>query len=192
MAAPKRARGNTVRIIGGRWRGRRLAVSDAPGCRPTADRVRETLFNWLRPWLPGAQCADLCAGTGALGLEALSQGAASCVFVERNAALLAPLQSACESFGADGATLVQADAQAWLAGNDQRFDIVFLDPPFDAGLTGPLLAALLAGNHLSDEALVYCETARGAPAGEPGRWDEVRSGHTSQVDYRLLSPQTQE
>ncbi|MBT8446395.1 MAG: 16S rRNA (guanine(966)-N(2))-methyltransferase RsmD [Gammaproteobacteria bacterium] len=192
MAAPKRARGNVIRIIGGRWRGRRIAVPDAPGCRPTGDRVRETLFNWLRPWLPGARCADLCAGTGALGLEALSQGAAHCVFVDSNAALIRQLGTVRDTIGADASTLVRADALAWLKSNTGRFDIVFLDPPFDSGLAEPLLAALLAGGHLADAALVYCETPRGAPAGEPGRWDEVRCGHTAQVDYRLLSPRAEQ
>ena len=129
-----KGRSGVVRIVGGHWRGTRLPVGDAPGLRPSADRVRETLFNWLMPALPGARTLDLFAGSGALGLESLSRGAASATLVERDAGLVRAIRDVTSRLeGGEAAEVVQADAIAWLAraaGEGRRYDIAFVDPPF--------------------------------------------------------------
>ena len=130
-----------VRIIGGDWRGTRLPVADRDGLRPTADRVRETLFNWLQPMLPGARVLDLFAGTGALGLEALSRGAREAVLVERDPQLAEGLRQLVARLpGGDRAQVVCADALAWLRTAPGGFDLAFVDPPFAGDLWAPALA----------------------------------------------------
>lgn len=178
-----------VRIIGGRWRGTKLAVPDRPGLRPSGDRVRETLFNWLMPVLPGARVLDLFAGTGALGLEALSRGAAHATLVERDPGLAAALRDACVRLGAQ-ATVVAQDALAWLAGQQATFDLVFLDPPFADGLWEPALAALQP--RLATDAWVYVESPAGTVPPAPPGWALHREGQTRDVRYalyRALAPQ---
>lgn len=137
-------RDTRLRVIGGEWRSRVLPVADRPGLRPTPNRVRETLFNWLAPMLAGARCIDLFAGTGALGIEALSRGAARAVFVDSDRRAAAAIEAALETLGAtDRGRVLVADgtrAAARLAG--ERADIVFVDPPFDAKLHGAALAGL--------------------------------------------------
>ncbi len=179
-----------LRIIGGRWRGRRLAIVEAPGLRPTPDRVRETLFNWLAPVIEGARCLDLFAGTGALGLEALSRGAQSAVLVESNAAVAARLREHIRTLGADGATVVQADAMSYLgvltSPIPHPFDIVFLDPPFRSGLLTPCCERLEAGQWLAPGAWIYLEAERSAGAPElPGGWDLLRAKVSGDVAYHL-------
>jgi len=149
---------NTVRIIGGQWRGRRIEVIGGTDVRPTPDRVRETLFNWLAPRVREASCLDLYAGTGALGLEALSRGAARVVFVERNRRLAQALRAQLGALGAD-ASVLNHRAEDFLerVGRD-RFDIVFLDPPFEQALE-PILKQLAPC--LRDRAVVYVERAAG-------------------------------
>ncbi|HTA64280.1 MAG TPA: 16S rRNA (guanine(966)-N(2))-methyltransferase RsmD, partial [Xanthomonadaceae bacterium] len=142
----KRAQEGSVRIIGGRWRGSKLPVADAAGLRPSADRVRETVFNWLQPRIVGARVLDLFAGTGALGLEAASRGAARVVLVEKDAVLASTLRANAERLArADAAKTVEVvcdDALRWLSRSpDARFDLVFVDPPFAAGLWQSALAA---------------------------------------------------
>jgi len=132
-----------LRIIGGRWRRHRLPVPDAPGLRPTPDRVRETLFNWLGQDLAGWTVLDAFAGTGALGFEAASRGAAAVQMLERDGALVRGLAASKAKLGADAVTVTQADAIAWMKRATAQFDLVFLDPPFDAGLFEPALAAAL-------------------------------------------------
>ena len=179
-AAPGR-----VRIIGGRWRGTRLDVVDAPGLRPTSDRVRETLFNWLQPVLPGARVLDLFAGSGALGLESLSRGAAGAVLVEHDPRLAAGLRATVARLqGGEAANVVQGDALAWLhAQPDRAFDIAFVDPPFDANLWGGVLPALMP--KLADEAWLYIEAPHDAQAAPPGDWRLHREGRTREVRYAL-------
>jgi len=158
-----------VRIIGGRWRGSRLPVAGVPGLRPTSDRARETLFNWLQPMLPGARVLDLFAGSGALGLEAVSRGAAQAWLVERDPQLVASLRSSCERLHAGNAVqVVQADALAWLrAPLHGRFDLVFVDPPFADDLWPRVLPWLPPW--LARDAWLYLEsppdTAQDARAG---------------------------
>lgn len=182
MKAPRSpARGaGQVRIIGGRWRNTKLAIGDIAGLRPTGDRARETLFNWLMPALPGARVLDLFAGSGALGLEAVSRGAASAVLVERDAAQAARLREAVAKLGANGqVTVVQDDALRWLAtAPPAAFDIVFLDPPFAAGLLPQLLPALPP--HLAAAAWIYAE-APDALGDVPPGWVEHRQMRTRET-----------
>ena len=183
--APSGTTPGRVRIIGGRWRGTRLDVADAPGLRPTSDRVRETLFNWLQPALPGARVLDLFAGSGALGLEALSRGAASAVLVEHGARLAACLRATAGRLqGGDAAQVVQGDALAWLHAQPERsFDIAFVDPPFDANLWGGVLPALLP--RLAEQAWLYVEAPPDADAAPPEGWVAHREGRTREVRYVL-------
>jgi 16S rRNA (guanine966-N2)-methyltransferase len=191
-SAPRVARGNKarmLRIIGGSWRGRtwRFPVGDI---RPTPDRVRETLFNWLSPSIAGARCLDLFAGSGALGLEALSRGAARAVFVERAADAARELRQTLELWGGARPAMAQihvADAMLYLAGKPEVFDVVFLDPPFAAGLLAQIIARLEAGHWLAANALVYAECpAREALPPLPATWAVAKRGHAGEVGYHLL------
>lgn len=159
-----------VRIVGGRWRGTRLDVPDVPGLRPTSDRVRETLFNWLQPALPGARVLDLFAGTGALGLEAVSRGAAHALLVERDAGLAAALTATVSRLSAGDAVQVRrgeavATASALPAGS---VDIAFVDPPFALDLWTPALAALEPA--FAADAWLYLESPSARPAQLGARW----------------------
>lgn len=173
-----------VRIVGGQWRSRLLDVTSVPGLRPTPDRVRETLFNWLAPWLPGARCLDLFAGTGVLGFEALSRGAAHCTFVERDPRAVTALEALRARLAADGADIRRADVREHLRGAPTPCDIVFIDPPFHQGLVADVLPRLAAG-WLAPGARVYVECERGLVF-ETGTLTPHREGHTQQVTYRLL------
>ncbi len=174
-----------VRLIGGRWRGSKLAVADAPGLRPTSDRVRETLFNWLQPMMPNARVLDLFAGSGALGLEALSRGASSAVLIERDPTLAAGLLATTRRLpGGEAATVVQADALAWLPAQPRAsFDLAFVDPPFAASLHGPVLAALMPV--LAEDAWLYVESALAENPPMPPGWCLHREGRTREVRYVL-------
>jgi len=171
-----------VRIIGGRWRGTKLAVPDRPGLRPSSDRVRETLFNWLMPALPGARVLDLFAGTGVLGLEALSRGAAHATLVERDPGLAALLRESADKLSAQ-AEVHAADAPAWLAGRQEVFDLVFLDPPFADGLWARALDALAP--RLAPGAWVYVESPAAVEPAVPRGWALHREGATRDVRYAL-------
>ena len=181
-----------VRIIGGRWRGRRLPVPDLPGLRPSGDRGRETLFNWLAPVIHGARCADLFAGTGALGLEAASRGAASVVLVEK-------ARVAARVLGENVATLqasdpraaievVHGDALEWLAAcAPGSLDLVFLDPPFGSGLDAAALRLLGEDGALAAGGLVYLENARQeGSTGLADGWETLRDKTLGEVRMRLL------
>jgi len=175
----------SVRIIGGRWRGTRLAVADHPGLRPTPDRVRETLFNWLLPALPGARVLDLFAGSGALGLESLSRGAAHATLVESDPALASALRDVAGRLeGGHAASVVQADALAWLATQPEGvFDIAFVDPPFAAELWDKVLALLLP--KLGNGAWLYLESPTELTPSLPPQWALHRTGRTREVRYAL-------
>lgn len=170
--APKREHMNrkkpgTVRIIGGHWRGRRLPVPELAGLRPSGDRSRETLFNWLQPSLRGARCADLFAGTGALGLEAASRGAVHTVLIEKAKMAARALRQNADVLQKDPAgevTVVEGDAIQWLQDCAPRsLDIVFVDPPFGAGLEKRAMDLLAASDGLVTGGLVYLETSRKTP-----------------------------
>jgi 16S rRNA (guanine966-N2)-methyltransferase len=181
------AKSRQLRIIGGTWRGRRWQFPDS-GMRPTADRVRETLFNWLQGRLDGRWCLDLYAGSGALGLEALSRGAAHCVFVDEDARAVEGIGDALRAWGADSqrAELVRERAERYLARAARRFDLVFLDPPFATGELAASAAALCARGWLAPGALVYTEHARrGAQAQLPAALRRLREGAAGAVGYDL-------
>lgn len=178
---------NQLRIIGGQWRGRKLRFPDAEGLRPTGDRIRETLFNWLAPQLPGARCLDLFAGSGALGLECLSRGAGFTLMLERDPGVAAQLRENLALLGAERGKLLSTDTLAWLAqGNGEApFDLVFVDPPFGLDLWQPVIDALNNGNWLSDSAAVYVESGRDSQYQPPAHWRLHRDKAAGQVSYRL-------
>jgi 16S rRNA (guanine966-N2)-methyltransferase len=178
---------NRVRIIGGSWRGRRIEFPDVAGLRPTPDRVRETLFNWLQWDIPGARCLDLFAGSGALGLEALSRGAAEVVFVEQAPAAARSLRTQLERLGGSGrAQVIEAGAARFLRAAGEPFDVVFLDPPFGAGVLDEYLPQLAAGRWLKADGLVYLECQRQAgPPPLPAAWELLKSKSAGEVGYHL-------
>jgi 16S rRNA (guanine966-N2)-methyltransferase len=182
-----RPRGNVLRIIGGRWRGRRLHFPAAAGLRPTPDRVRETVFNWLQGEVEGARCLDLFAGSGALGLEAASRGAAQVTMVERDRRVAAALQENLRLLQAEDARVVTADAMAFLRRPAPApFDLVFLDPPYHQGWVGRCAEALAAGGWLAPGALVYLEAeSELTDLPLPPHWRLLRSKHAGQVGYHL-------
>jgi 16S rRNA (guanine966-N2)-methyltransferase len=172
-----------VRIIGGRHRGRRIAVPDAPGLRPTPDRVRETLFNWLGQDLTGRTTLDLYAGTGVLTLEAQSRGAQLCVAVDRNPALVRGIARAAAAMRAETVELHVGDALRHLARESRRFDVVFLDPPFGDDPWRGLFTAL--PTRLAADARVYAEAGRELDVA-PG-WTLLRHDRAGGVHYHLLA-----
>lgn len=174
-----------MRLIGGKWRGTRLDVPDAPGLRPTSDRVRETLFNWLMPVLPGARVLDLFAGSGALGLEALSRGASAAVLVERDRTLATALGRTVDRLeGGEAAHVVNADALAWLSTEAAGgFDVAFVDPPFADGLWQAVIPKL--ANRMAPSAWLYLETPIDASPTMPPGWELHREGRTREVRYAL-------
>jgi 16S rRNA (guanine966-N2)-methyltransferase len=173
---------NKVRIIGGLYRRRMLAFPDASGLRPTTDRVRETVFNWLGQELDGKRCLDLFAGSGALGFEAASRGAAKVVMVEKSRMVAEVLKSNAAVLGAPGVNVVNADALQFLRKTQGQFDVVFLDPPFDSEFMQqvlPLLPPLLASG-----AMVYVE---GRVWPDLAGWDVLRRAEAGQVRYGLIT-----
>ena len=174
-----------VRIIGGEFRRRLIEVPARPGLRPTPDRVRETLFNWLGQELAGLACLDLFAGSGALGFEAASRGAARVVMVEKDRAALAALERSREALSATKVEIVRADALQWLKSAHTRaecFDVVFLDPPFRQNAVPALLDRLAPV--LAPGARVYAECA--APLEVQAPWTELKRAKAGQVSYQLL------
>jgi 16S rRNA (guanine966-N2)-methyltransferase len=185
-----RTQSRTLRIIGGRHRGRKLQFPAGVEIRPTPDRVRETLFNWLQPRIDGARVLDLFAGSGALGLEALSRGAAHVTFLERDRRASAAIEGLLKEWGEASAEVICGDALGWLrrAAGAGPFDIVFLDPPYDAELLGDSALALAEGGRLAPEARIYLERrAREPLAALPASWQELRAGRAGEVGYHLFA-----
>jgi 16S rRNA (guanine966-N2)-methyltransferase len=177
---------NQLRIIGGQWRGRKLRFVDGEGLRPTSDRIRETLFNWLQGIIEGARCLDLYAGSGALGLEALSRGAGEVVFLERNPAAVRALQANLALLQAGQAQVIRTDTLDYLRGAGTPFDVVFIDPPFGRALMQDSLDLLAQGGWLAPGARLYIEHARkGETFTLPGGWELLRSKQAGQVAYHL-------
>jgi len=176
---------NRVRIVGGHWRSRLLRFPDAEGLRPTPDRVRETLFNWLGQDLSGRACLDLFAGSGVLGLEAASRGARLVVLVERDPHAFRALQDNARALGASAAELVRADALEFLAADTRGYDVVFLDPPYAMGGRETLLARVRA--RVVPGGLVYVEAP--GPLAPPPGWKAHRSARAGAVHYQLLKPE---
>jgi len=185
----KKSSAGQLRIVAGIWRSRLLQIADVPGLRPTPERIRETLFNWLAPSIHGAKCLDLCAGTGALGLEALSRGAGELVFVERSAIAFKTLKSNIALLGAANADVLNLDAQQYLGDpNPQRFDIVFLDPPFAADLYDELCRLLVEQRWLADDARIYIEMDKDQPElSLPPGWQVLKNKTAGKVRYMLAA-----
>jgi len=177
---------NELRIIGGTWRSRKIRFPDAPGLRPTPDRVRETLFNWLGQDLEGLSCLDLYAGSGALGFEAASRGAARVVQVEGGAQACLALRQNCTLLDARAVEVAQTDVSRFLAGPAEPFDIVFLDPPFHQGLVGPCCRALEGRGWLAAHARIYIEVERGLALEDlPENWQVLRGRQAGEVAYQI-------
>lgn len=175
-----------LRIIGGQWRGRRLSFYAIDDLRPTADRVRETLFNWLQAQIPGARCLDLFAGSGALGLEALSRGAAEVVMVEQHPQAAAQIRQHLQTLGSEAGRVVQADVFAFLQEAATPFDIVFLDPPYRLDCLAQCCRLLEQGGWLKPRAYIYLEDLSQRAAPElPDNWELLRSKKAGEVGYHL-------
>jgi 16S rRNA (guanine966-N2)-methyltransferase len=171
-----------VRIIAGRWRGRRLEFPAVPGLRPSPDRIRETLFNWLQGPIVDARCLDLFAGSGACGFEALSRSASEVVLVERDALVLRSLRASAERFGAPLPVIVAGDAFTFLKAPSRPFDLVFLDPPFAAGWLPELCRLLEDRGWLAPRAYVYLESAASEPdVPLPDAWETLRQTRAGDV-----------
>jgi 16S rRNA (guanine966-N2)-methyltransferase len=175
---------NRVRIIAGKWRSRLVSFPPAAQLRPTPDRVRETLFNWLGQRLDGLACLDLFAGSGALGFEALSRGAASVVMVESDRDIAKGLRESARVLAAEGVQVIQSDALKYLERDAGKYDVVFLDPPFASDLA--LRAMALLPRVLNPGARVYVESA--APLDLPASWRLVREDRAGAVRYALYEP----
>lgn len=176
----------TVRIIAGKWRGRRLKVPDVKDLRPTPDRVRETLFNWLAPVMQGANCLDLFAGSGVLGFEALSRGAKYVVMIDESADVVKMLQEELTAFGADNALIYRARVPLQLRAAAQPFDIVFLDPPYQENLLLPSCHYLEEQGLLAESAYIYLEAREVIKDNElPSNWRMLKSQRAGQVFYHL-------
>jgi len=177
-----------LRIISGTWRGRRLRFPPSPAIRPTPDRVRETLFNWLAGAVIGARCLDLFAGSGALGLEALSRGAQHVTFVEHERTAARAIEACLTQWDRDRRCswrVVSRDALTFLAAADGPFDIVFLDPPFGSGTLGPVTARLEDGGWLAPGARIYVECHAADVPPVPKAWVPARTKRSGQVGYHL-------
>lgn len=181
-----------IRIIGGQWRGRKLPVPDSPGLRPTTDRVRETLFNWLAPSMVDARCLDCFAGSGALGLEALSRYAASTTLLEMERHVAQQLQKNLATLKAEHGKVVNTNTLTYLNQSGTPHDVVFVDPPFRKGLLEETLNLLEVNGWLADSALIYVESEveNGMPP-VPANWELHREKIAGQVAYRLYHREVQ-
>jgi len=189
-ARPGRVASRVLRIVGGRHRGRKLRFPAGVEIRPTPDRVRETLFNWLQPRIADARVLDLFAGSGALGLEALSRGAAHVTFVERERRAASAIDALLKEWQEPSATVACADALSWLAAPPAgaQFDIVFLDPPYDSAVLAAAAGRLVEHGWLAPDARIYVERrARDPLPALPEGWREQRSGRAGEVGYHLYA-----
>ena len=177
-----------LRVIGGKWRSRLLPVADLPGLRPTTDRVRETLFNWLQNDVPGAHYLDLFAGSDALGFEAASRGAASVTLLEMQNKAAAILADNIKALGADHVQLVRCDAINWLKSNSSvTFDVVFIDPPFDSDYLAQACELLESQQCLAEHACIYIEMECRQDLPElPKTWSVAKEKKAGQVRYYLV------
>ena len=192
MKKPSSSGSGQIRIIGGQWRGRKLPVTDSPGLRPTTDRVRETLFNWLAPHMVDARCLDCFAGSGALGLESLSRYAAHATLLEMERAVAQQLQKNLATLKAANGQVVNTNTLNYLNQTGTPHDIVFVDPPFRKGLLDETLNLLEKNGWLADDALIYVESEveNGMPS-VPASWYLHREKVAGQVAYRLYLRESQ-
>ena len=192
MKKPTSGGSGQIRIIGGQWRGRKLPVPDSPGLRPTTDRVRETLFNWLAPSMVDTRCLDCFAGSGALGLEALSRYAASTTLLEMERHVAQQLQKNLATLKAEHGKVVNTNTLTYLNQSGTPHDVVFVDPPFRKGLLEETLNLLEVNGWLADGALIYVESEveNGLPP-VPASWSLHREKIAGQVAYRLYHREVQ-
>ncbi len=182
----------SCRIIGGRWRGRKIKFDDADGLRPTTDRIRETVFNWLQPYIQQSYCLDLFAGSGVLGFEAFSRGASEVMLIEKNIKTVKSIKHNISVLDAEGMSIQQQDALLWLSssGLDERlkhhYNLVFLDPPFHTDLLANSSALLESSGCLSDDAIIYVEHAVDADVELPKPWFCLKEKRAGQVSYKLF------
>lgn len=176
-----------IRLISGKWRGKKLPVQDKEGLRPTTDRTKETLFNWLMHDIREANCLDCFSGSGSLAFEALSRYAKSATLLERDKQVSKQLQANIESLKADNATLIETDSIRYLQQNAQHtFDIIFLDPPFNKGLLQPCCDALEKNGYLAEQAIIYIEMeSQLDDLNLPTNWKRLKEKSTGQVTYQL-------
>ena len=179
---------NQLRIIGGEWRGRKLRFPDAPNLRPTPDRVRETIFNWLAPMIQGARCLDLFAGSGALGLEALSRGAAFTSFIDNHKKATEALKSHLDLLKAkDISEVLQMDGVKFLKEEAIKYDLVFLDPPYHLGFMQKVIPLLEENGWLTDNAMLYLEIEKRQSLPElPDNWKQLKDKSAGEVHYFLF------
>ncbi|MDA8496705.1 MULTISPECIES: 16S rRNA (guanine(966)-N(2))-methyltransferase [unclassified Citrobacter] len=192
MKKPNHSGSGQIRIIGGQWRGRKLPVPDSPGLRPTTDRVRETLFNWLAPVMVDARCLDCFAGSGALALEALSRYAADATLLEMDRAVSQQLQKNLATLKATHARVINTNTLTFLAQTGTPHNVVFVDPPFRKGLLEETLTLLETRGWLANEAYIYVESEveNGLPV-VPVNWSLYREKVAGQVAYRLYQREAQ-
>lgn len=176
-----------IRIIGGKWRGRKLPVIDSIGLRPTTDRIKETLFNWLMPYILDAHCLDCYAGSGSLGFEAISRGAATATLVEQSKPIALQLEKNRATLKADNISIINSNVLERLSHPaDSAFDLVFIDPPFNQNLVQTTIDKLVSNQWLSPQAWIYIETETShAPLILPNSWLLHREKQAGQVSYRL-------
>jgi 16S rRNA (guanine966-N2)-methyltransferase len=178
-----------VRIIGGDWRSRKLSFPESEGLRPTPDRVRETLFNWLQAYTPAAKCLDLFSGSGALAFEALSRGAAHATLIDASRLVCSSLKQNLHELKAQNAEVLETDATQWLlqqAKSEFRYDLVFLDPPFNKNLVSGICQLLEENQVLADGSMIYIETERSLNTlSVPDNWQLYRDKQAGDVNYRL-------
>jgi len=186
----------SCRIIGGKWRGRKITFDDAAGLRPTTDRIRETVFNWLQPYIHQSFCLDCFAGSGVLGFEALSRGAEKVVFIERNNNTVKNIKQNCDRLDAAAAVIFHQDALSWLQAvpqnqrTEQRFDLVFLDPPFHSHLLEQSCTLLNSSGILAEDAIIYVEHAVATDVALPENWFCLKQKTAGQVAYKLFEHRT--
>lgn len=194
MAKPKSAiktpASSQLRLIGGQWRGRKLSFIESDGLRPTGDRIRETLFNWLQADLHQSRCLDLFAGSGALGLEALSRGAAHCTFIDNAPSVSQQLQQNINTLSAQtSAQVINGNCLEWISQSTHTgVDIIFLDPPFAANCWQACLDAIFDSTLLHQDSLIYFEADRDTPPPSlPTPWQFIRHKHSGKIQYGLIA-----
>lgn len=183
---PSRGQNQTLRIIGGQWRGRKLSFPQASGLRPTSDRVRETLFNWLAPRVSGARCLDLFAGSGALGIEALSRGAAHCDFIDAEPRAVQAIRGHLATLSASDLGACHSNSALPFLATAGKYDIIFVDPPFAAGVAPAVLSAILERHCLAANGRIYLEQAKGDNSSLDPRFEVLRDKFAGEVHFRLL------
>jgi 16S rRNA (guanine966-N2)-methyltransferase len=179
------------RIIGGKWRGRKITFDSAEGLRPTTDRIRETVFNWLQPYIYQRRCLDMFAGSGVLGIEALSRGARELVFIEQNRKTASNLKANLSKLGAENAVVFYQDALNWLQSSankykEETFDLVFIDPPFHTDLLSKCCLKLNNSGCLAEDAIIYVEHNIDTDIEMPENWVALREKKAGQVTYKLF------